>query len=323
MKIRLEYETDFFLWYDSLMKSTLVKRPYHEASCYPSASLVFAGCFRIQRSTDQGVSTRQRILNVVSSPSDTVSRKKMEFINSTCLFQCQSGNDPKKLDYDGYAASVFANFPISRSFDFYGLIFGNQLSGDFIGPGANNSTEYPIIAEDVEARTTQLSFGISYDPLAGTSYALPIFFGPGIVFTDLKETVLTNDPLGRDDFDLKMSAQSLMLYGGFQGAVRIKKHFMVGVFAVASQHLDDNDKCQSYSVDVREYGFFFDLSDPACQDGQNSSTSKIEYDLSLFSYGLTLGIPTWGVSLVAFSEVSETEYFEGVQLDMYQITFTL
>ena len=138
--------------------------------------------------------------------------------------------DPKKLDYDGYAASVFANFPISRSFDFYGLIFGNQLSGDFIGPGANNSTEYPIIAEDVEARTTQLSFGISYDPLAGTSYALPIFFGPGIVFTDLKETVLTNDPLGRDDFDLKMSAQSLMLYGGFQGAVRIKKHFMVGVF---------------------------------------------------------------------------------------------
>ena len=117
--------------------------------------------------------------------------------------------------------------------------------------------------------------------MAGTSFALPIFFGPGLITTQLFETVLTNDPISGDGADLEMNAQSLMLYGGLQGAVRIKKHFMVG-FAVVSEHLSEADKCQTYDVKVREYGFFFDFTDPACLNGDNAAPPQLEYDLSLF-----------------------------------------
>lgn len=234
-----------------------------------------------------------------------------------------NGNDSKILDYSGYGGSVFANFPLNRSVEAYGLLFGNQIKGDFVGPGPNNSMANPIYANNVVSTTSQLAFGLSYDPLAGTSYALPLFIGPSLVMTQLHETVVTTDPTNRDDFDLSMNSQSLMLYGGLQGAVRIQKHFMLGFFAVASEHLNSSDKCQSYDVTVREYGYFFDLSDPACQRGQDSGTQEVEYDLSLYSYGLTIGLPAWGFSLVVYSEVSETEYFRGVDLNMYQLTVTL
>ena len=97
----------------------------------------------------------------------------------------------------------------------------------------------------------------------------------------------------------------------------------MGLFAVTSQYLNEADKCQSYDVTVRSAGFFYDVSDPACQEGRDSSGSKIEYDLSLQSFGVTIGIPSLGLSFIAFSQVSETQYFEGVELEMYQVTLTI
>lgn len=231
--------------------------------------------------------------------------------------------DPKNLSYSGVGGSIFFNYPLNKSLELYGLVFGNQIAGDFSGPGRNNSTVYPIIAKDVKANTQQVAFGLSYDPFAGSDFALPIFFGPGIVNTKLTETILTTEPTEQDDFDLRMNTSATIIYGGFQAAWKAHKYISLGIFGVGSQYIDDGQKCQTYDVTVRSYGFFFDLSDPACMDGQNSSTSRIEYDLSLYSFGVTVGIPEWGLSLVAFSEVSKTKYFEGVQLDMYQITLTL
>ena len=200
------------------------------------------------------------------------------------------------------------------------MLSGHQLSGHFIGPGSDpNDLTERIFANDVMASFYQFSLVMSYNLIRGNGYSLPIFFGPVMSSTKIKQSIVQEGSTP-DQFDMKLDVTTSGYLVGVQLGWKLGNAFVVNPYYVKTGYLNDSDRCQPYTTTVYVYGDLFDLSDPSCQSRADSSQKLQEYDITTSSYGLNFNFPTLGLSVNIFAETGEVPFFEGVELKMLQLS---
>ena len=87
-------------------------------------------------------------------------------------------------------------------------------------------------------------------------------------------------------------------------------------------NLNDEDKCQEFDTKVRSNGTLWDFGDPECQEGENSSNSKIEYDTSFNVFGINLVVPRLNFSINVYTSVDTIEGFQDAEFSMTYFTIS-
>lgn len=229
--------------------------------------------------------------------------------------------DPKRIEYTGSGLTVSYAKQWSSRLGLLVSIAGHTLSGDFWGPGddPNDATER-VFAKDVQAQFFQFGLMMNYNLFRSTGLSLPVFIGPVVSSTKLSQTIVQNDLSDPDDFDMNMDVTTTGYVAGIQMGLAFSKAVIINPYFVVTGFFDEGDKCQEYTSTVRTSGNLFDLSDPNCQDGLNSSTSSLEYDIATSSLGLNIVFPPIGLSVNAYAQTGSVPFFEGVEMTLLQLS---
>lgn len=231
--------------------------------------------------------------------------------------------DPKIVDYSGTAAAIMYYNQFSERSGYFVIGMGTQLSGEFTSPGeVVGDPDYIIYANDVESSSYQASIGMYYSLIKQNHIEVQLLAGPAWTKTKVQQTIVQNDPANPDDFDMSLEPSLLTYFAGVQMGYKFSDYFVINPYFVISDLVNSSDRCQTYSSVVRVHGNLFDLGDQNCYEGNNSSTSKIEYDTSFSSIGLNAYIPKWGLTINLFSDTGDIPFFGGVSMDMYYIDFS-
>lgn len=229
----------------------------------------------------------------------------------------------KEIDFKGQGGAMLISRQMGPSLGWYFMAMGNQTTGDFT-VSTSGSPEYDISMSDVKSSLFMGSMGLSYTVMKRTMLPLQIFGGPGLSQTKVSQTVTTTHPSSPDDFDMEFSASTPILMAGAQLGLRLFSWLTINPYYVMTQFTNAKDRCQTYDrPKVRQTGTLYDFSDPNCQDGKDSSTSKIEYDTAFSAYGINILFPGWGLSFNISAEFEGPKNFDGVEFTMATLSLTL
>ncbi len=227
------------------------------------------------------------------------------------------GNDPKLVDYSGYGGALLLNHQSSNRFGLFFLAMGNQVTGEFSGPGEiTTDSDYTIFANDVKSSLLQVSAGASFSVMKGSIIELQLFTAPSFTKTLVEQTIIQNEPTDPDDFDMILDPAILTYFAGAQVGIRISRYFTLNPYFIMTGLLNSEDSCQSYTTTVRIPGNLFDAPDENCQSGLT------EYDPTFNAFGVNILFPTLGLGINAFAETGEIPLFEAVEIDMYYFTLS-
>jgi hypothetical protein len=211
---------------------------------------------------------------------------------------------------------------VSSWFGIYGLGMYNQLTeGNFIGRGDDSSdTQQDVYSTEVSASFTQMSLGITLQPINLNYLALQVIIGPTFTQANASQRVTQQHPANPDDFIMKLSPSVMGAIVGVQLGFRFFDNFALNPYYTVSVPLDET--CASYTTEVTVYGDLFDLSDPNCGESQSGQDTKVEYDTAFEVLGLNVVFPSWGLSFNIYSELSEIQGIEGTKPTLYSFTWS-
>lgn len=250
-----------------------------------------------------------------------------DFSLRPALFSAQSDTDndgdsnyDRSLDYKGQGLSLLVHGQLSDSLGWFIAGMGNQINGDFSTEGVHEGTPFKVNSNDVSSSMFQIGGGFSLTLLKDTFLPIQLFAGPSLTKTHVEQTVTSNQ---NDDFDMTMDPSTLGYMAGLQTGIYFGQWLAINPYVMVGGMINSNDRCQKYEANVRSYGPFWDFGEPECQDGLNSSTSKLNYDTSFSSVGLNLMIPKWGLSFNIMTETGKIPGYEEVDLELYYISLSL
>lgn len=219
------------------------------------------------------------------------------------------------VDFSGNAGALLYHHYLNDTFGFYLIGSANQFSGDF----SSNSGGTEVEAKNAKSEFIQAGAGLSIRMFSGSFLPIQIFAGPSVVKTTVEQSITSSNG---DDFDQTLDATVLTYMAGIQASLKLTNWFAINPYFVTTDFVSSDDKCQEFETNVRSHGPLFDFSDPACQDGLNSSTSTLEFDTSLSVFGVNIQFPSLGLGVNVLSDTGELEGFQGAELKMYQLTYT-
>lgn len=238
--------------------------------------------------------------------------------------QGQGSTFIRDAEFSGFAASAIWSHLLTESIGWYVTGLANSTSGDF-SFNVNDPSDGNFQLDITDAKSTQFmaSLGLSYTLFANSFMPLQFFGGPAFVKTDVEQTVRTTGAASQDDdFDMTLSPTTISVLAGAQMGIRLSDYLVINPYFVISMLVNEDDKCQGFETVVRQTGPLFDFGDPNCQDGQNSSTSQIEYDTAFASFGVYLIIPKWGFAVNVFAQSEEPEGIGEPSLQLYAVNFS-
>lgn len=228
-----------------------------------------------------------------------------------------SSNYQRSLDYSGSGLALLFHRQMSHSWGFFLTGMGNQIKGDFSTTSQHQGSSIEVDSKGVNSSMYQLASGFTLTMFKDSAFPIQFFAGPSLTNTKVEQTVTSNQG---DDFDMTMEPSTMGYMVGAQVGLFLSSWLAFNPYYVVGGMMNAADQCQKFTSKVRSYGPFWDFGEPACQDGQNSSTSKLEYDTSFAAIGLNVLLPTLGVSVNLFAETGEVPGYEGVDLELYYIT---
>lgn len=228
----------------------------------------------------------------------------------------QAINDGGYVNFEGTGFAFLLHKYFSKNFGYFFVGAGNQLSGEAESNFGGNSVQ----AKNVNSDMYQVGGGFSYT--LGRNRFLPIqlFAGPSFTSTTLRQTITSGSG---DDFDMESSTGVMTYFVGMQLGIYLSSWLAINPYFITGDLLSEEDRCQSFKSTARSTGNLWDFSDPQCQEGQNSSTSKMYYDPSFSIFGLNILIPRWNLSINVHTSAEEIEGFQDAPIDMFSISLTL
>lgn len=229
-----------------------------------------------------------------------------------------SGYD-REINYSGYGFAGLAHYQWTDHWGLFLSGMGNRINGNFSTTTSNQGTPLEVNADNVESFMTQLTLGVTWSLFKRTYFPLQFFAGPSYIQTKLDQTVTSNTG---DDFDMSMNPSALGYFAGVQFGAMLGDWVALNPYFILGGLASSDDKCQRFTATTRSTGNFWDFSDPACQMGENSSTSRIEYDTTFSAVGVNFLVPRWGIGINLFSETGDIPGYDGVELELYYITIS-
>jgi hypothetical protein len=219
------------------------------------------------------------------------------------------------IDFSGYGVSAMVSNSGSGVIGYFGLLSANKLSGEFASNfGGNNVT-----AKNAESTLLQAGSGLSFSFFRKSMVAIQFFIGPSINKSDLSQDITSGSG---DDFTMTMSPMIPSYFIGAQMEIRAFKFLTLNPYFIMSNYLSGSDSCQKFDSNVRSFGSLWDLGDPNCQNGEDSSTKQVEYDTNYSALGINLIFPTISITINIYAESQDFQDFQSAPQDLYAIGFT-
>lgn len=210
--------------------------------------------------------------------------------------QSQGFEERGKMDAWGLGGG--ASYAFANKWATYGFILGSQMSGDFNHLDHESVATFPsrTMTQQAEVRTSVImaNVGLSYQFFGETEggFTLPVFFGPVISQTKLKERVL-NRTLGGallNDYDLELNNIQVGMLLGVQAGIPLGEKFQLNPFVIGGYYFNSESDNPRITA-VRANGGGTDLN------GLLSGTTGFSLQEYMLSAGLNLVYRPWGLSL--------------------------